>query len=667
MKSKQIPSLVDFGKIFLAATSLAIFSSVISANANPVVAQVVTQKPDLANESDSSEAENLPEPIKIAVLQDISQRTGLEFADLHVIHAQQHTWSNGCLGLTIAASCSKAEVPGWQVVATNQKDVWVYRTDDSGTLAQLDEDATQFVNTMIQNQETASRPSTESNVPPPTKVTQLSSQTVATNTTVKKNRTSFSLRILQPAGNLSDIVARVSLKAKRPQGFLQERFLGDYKYQLNRKAEFVKGLKTGDRIVVRLYDIQNRFVGYSEFELLATHTAVNLILPDSPIESQIVRTVYGADANQDAAIDSSTTTYDYFTQANGEQVTFLSSSQTINLNQFQAEGFSTIPATAVYPTSLRAGEFALIRQTISAISYNLAAALKVEPGRLVELNQVSADDSSIYDVGQMMMNYREVGVANGIQVKFTDVETNHWAKEFIAELAALQIIQGFPDGNFRPDEQLTRAQFAAMLTQAFTKAIVRNAISFSDVSPRYWAYNSIREAYKMGFLGDSENRFNPTHSLSRAEVLLALAQGLNYTFSGSRQTILAVYKDASSIRSDVQHAIAALTERGIIVNYPQVQTLNPDKVATRAEVAALIYKTLVNTGEVADISSEYAIDTIQQRAGVDHYQATDEDNTKVHHHCNQGIGNGAEACDPGNSQPHGSSNDENGRTPGRPR
>ncbi|HEY9799566.1 MAG TPA: S-layer homology domain-containing protein [Leptolyngbyaceae cyanobacterium] len=208
----------------------------------------------------------------------------------------------------------------------------------------------------------------------------------------------------------------------------------------------------------------------------------------------------------------------------------------------------------------------------------MAEALKVEPGRLVQLILVNDDDNSSFDVTEMMMNYREVGVASGIQVKFTDVSGNHWANDFIAELAALQIVQGFPDGSFRPDEQLTRAQFAAMISQAFAQAQVRNLISFRDVSTKHWAYSAIREAYSTGFLGVSGNKFNPNQSLSRLEVLLAIAQGLNYTFTGSTESILVAYNDATSIRSDVRNAIAALTARGIIVNYPDVLLLRSRSV-----------------------------------------------------------------------------------------
>jgi hypothetical protein len=79
----------------------------------------------------------------------------------------------------------------------------------------------------------------------------------------------------------------------------------------------------------------------------------------------------------------------------------------------------------------------------------------------------------------------------------------------------------------------------------------------------------------------------------------------------------------------------------------------------------LIYKALVSTGEVTDISSKYAVEATQQRAEVDIDDDNDDDKkVRQRRNCNQGIGNGAEGCDPGNSRPRGGSNDEGGRTPG---
>ncbi len=443
---------------------------------------------------------------------------------------------------------------------------------------------------------------------------QISSNTVTTESRTKVNtkKTSFSLAIWKPSGNFSEVIARVSVKSKQNNNFLKERFLGDYKYKIKQKAKFVKGLKTSDRIVVRLYDLQNRFIGYSEFECLSANTAVNLILSAKPTEYRVIRTVYGIDADQDGAIDAGTITYDYFTQVSNQRVTFLSGSQAFQANHFQVQGLSTVKTSSVYPASFTQGEFALVRQSsFSIFSSDLARALQASPGNLVEVTEVS--ENSSYDVSQLLMNYRQVGVSRNLQVGFSDVSTNHWAKDFIGELSAMQILEGFPDGTFRPDTPVTRAQFAAMLRKAFTKGKIRQGIAFKDVSTRYWAYNAIRDVYQMGFFNAFVGKdFNPTQSLSRLDILVALAQGLNYQPSGSTDTILSVYSDATNISSEHRSLIAALTQRGIVVNYPNVNLLNAERVATRSEVSALLYQALYTTGKVANISSQYVVGQQQQ-------------------------------------------------------
>lgn len=423
----------------------------------------------------------------------------------------------------------------------------------------------------------------------------------------KDKKTGFSLAIWEPSGNSSEVIARISVKSKQNNNFLKERFLGDYKYKIKQKAKFVKGLKASDRIVVRLYDLQNRFIGYSEFECLSANSAVNLILSAKPREYRVIRTIYGIDADRDGAIDANTTTYDYFTQVSNQKVTFLSGSQTFQANQFQVEGLSTAKANSVYPVSFTQGEFALVRQaSFSIFSSDLARALQATPGSLVQVTEVS--DNSSYDVSQLLRNYREVGVSRNLQVRFSDVSTNHWAKDFIAELAAMEIIEGFPDGTFRPDAPVTRAQFAAMLRKAFTKGKIRQAMSFQDISSRYWAYNAIRDVYQMGFLNAVIGKdFNPTQNLSRLDILVALAQGLNYQSSGSTDTILSVYSDATDISSEHRSLIAAATQRGIVVNYPNVNLLNAERVATRSEVSAFLYQALSSTGRVANIYSQYVV------------------------------------------------------------
>ncbi|MEH1802800.1 MAG: S-layer homology domain-containing protein [Nostoc sp.] len=467
----------------------------------------------------------------------------------------------------------------------------------STTVAQITDNSTEQQLLAHNEVETRSRPT----------IQRQTVTTVSRNVSVKAKKTGFSLAIWQPSGNFSEVIARISVKSKRGNDYLKERFLGDYKYKIKQKAKFAKGLKASDRIVVRLYDVQNRFIGYSEFECLSANTTVNLILSAKPTQYQVVRTVYGVDADQNGTIDTGTTTYDYFTQVRNQRVIFLSSSQTFQGSQFQVEGLSKIAATSIYPLSFTQGEFAVVRQSfISIFSSDLAEVLQATPGSLVQVIEVS--NNSSYDISQMLMNYRQVSMSRPLQVGFSDISTNYWAKDFIAKLAAMEILEGFPDGTFRPDAPVTRAQFAVMLRKAFAKGKIRQGIAFKDVPTQSWAYNAISEVYQMGFLNAVVGKdFNPTQSLSRLEVLVALARVLNYKVSGSTDTILSVYSDETTIAREHRSLIAALTERGIVVNYPNMMLLNAGRVATRSEVSALLYQALSSTGQVANISSQYVV------------------------------------------------------------
>lgn len=191
---------------------------------------------------------------------------------------------------------------------------------------------------------------------------------------------------------------------------------------------------------------------------------------------------------------------------------------------------------------------------------------------------------------------------------FRDVPNGYWAEDFIEELVDRDVIAGFPDGTFRPDAPVTRAQYSAMLRKAFKKTKIRDKVRFVDVSSNYWAISAIDEAYEMGFLsGYPGNIFRPEQNIPREQVLVSLSSGLNYTATRSVSETLAFYNDSVSISSYARNAIAAATEQKMVVNYPILKTLNPTRVATRAEVAAFIYQALVSEGTASAISSSYIV------------------------------------------------------------
>ncbi|MDF5706612.1 MAG: S-layer homology domain-containing protein [Nostoc sp. S4] len=194
------------------------------------------------------------------------------------------------------------------------------------------------------------------------------------------------------------------------------------------------------------------------------------------------------------------------------------------------------------------------------------------------------------------------------QTTFSDVSSNYWAADFIQQLSQRGVIAGFPDGSFRPEEAVTRAQFAAMVNKAFQKSQQRSPINFADVPSNYWAYSAIEQAYTIGFLsGYPGNRFEPNQAIPRQQVLVSLANGLDYTASANSESTLQYFNDASNIASYARSPIAAATEKQIVVNYPNVKFLNPTATATRAQVAAFIYQALVSSNQASAINSPYIV------------------------------------------------------------
>ncbi|WP_302884818.1 DUF3747 domain-containing protein [Kovacikia minuta] len=190
---------------------------------------------------------------------------------------------------------------------------------------------------------------------------------------------------------------------------------------------------------------------------------------------------------------------------------------------------------------------------------------------------------------------------------FVDTQAS-WAKDFIDALAAQKIVSGFEDGGFHPNDPVTRVQFAAMVNKAFAYLQSQRAgITFKDIKPDFWGAEAIQTAYQKGFMsGYPDGTFKPNQQIPRMEVLVALANGLQ--LASQNTSALSFYQDAAQIPDWATGPIAGATERRIVVNFPRVRQLNPTGTATRADVAAFIYQALVNAGRMPTILSPFIVD-----------------------------------------------------------
>ncbi|WP_413174366.1 S-layer homology domain-containing protein [Anabaena azotica] len=193
----------------------------------------------------------------------------------------------------------------------------------------------------------------------------------------------------------------------------------------------------------------------------------------------------------------------------------------------------------------------------------------------------------------------------GISTSFSDLD-GHWAAAFVEALVNRGFISGFPDGTFQPSTPITRAQYAALITKTFQLPDSKNLNKFKDVRTDFWAAGAIANAADGGFLGGfPDGTFRPGQNLTKVQAIVSIVNGLKFT--GSNPNGLTVYKDRAQIPSYATNAVTIATQKLLIVNYPQLELLEPLREITRAEVAALIYQALVAKGEIEAIPSAYIV------------------------------------------------------------
>ncbi|MCG6136106.1 MAG: S-layer homology domain-containing protein [Nostoc sp. LLA-1] len=239
------------------------------------------------------------------------------------------------------------------------------------------------------------------------------------------------------------------------------------------------------------------------------------------------------------------------------------------------------------------------------------------------------------------------------QTSFPDVPSDYWAEPFINRLAQRNIIAGYPDGTFRPEQAVQRDEFAAMIRQAFDQEPVREIESgsaYEDVPEGYWAEQPIEEAAQQGFMsGDAGGNFRPNQPMSRVEALTTLVRGLNLaprtaqtnTRRATRrpiylplavtslmqpivaarpatppvttpvaeplaETVREYYTDADQIPDSAIPYVGIATQRNLVVNHPDLRVLNPNEPLRRATAAAFIHQSLVAQDRIEPLPSNVA-------------------------------------------------------------
>ena len=177
--------------------------------------------------------------------------------------------------------------------------------------------------------------------------------------------------------------------------------------------------------------------------------------------------------------------------------------------------------------------------------------------------------------------------------KFTDVEYDHWAFDYIAEMEERGILNGYPDGRFYPENTVSRAEFAKiMVTAAGISLSATNNEYFQDLSTDHWSYSYVMAAvpYLTGYSTPDGNYYYPDQPALREDIAVSLVKLKGYDLLGADESILdTMFTDSSSISSDARKYVAVAVERGLISGYDDRTFRGQDSI-TRAEAATLLWR-----------------------------------------------------------------------------
>nr|WP_243735005.1 Ig-like domain-containing protein [Paenibacillus turpanensis] len=181
---------------------------------------------------------------------------------------------------------------------------------------------------------------------------------------------------------------------------------------------------------------------------------------------------------------------------------------------------------------------------------------------------------------------------------FTDVE-QHWSKDSVNNMGSRLIIQGISDQEFAPDQNITRAEFAALVTRAMGlyKTSHQAGVMMTDIHSSEWYYQAVQAALAYGLVnGYEDGTFQPNQTISRVEAMVILnrAMKLSKLEEGMNQQeavqLLDQFDDHREVGDWAVNATAAVVNQGIAQGYNG--NLHPADSVTRAQTAVMLEKLL---------------------------------------------------------------------------
>nr|WP_306566824.1 fibronectin type III domain-containing protein [Paenibacillus elgii] len=179
---------------------------------------------------------------------------------------------------------------------------------------------------------------------------------------------------------------------------------------------------------------------------------------------------------------------------------------------------------------------------------------------------------------------------------FKDVE-RHWAQQAVNDMGSRLVVSGVSQGAFHPDQDITRAEFAAILIRGLGLKAKEGVQSFSDVERKDWFAGAVGTAYAYNLIsGFEDGTFRPNEKITREQAMTIMSRALTITGLGAKTsptsgTLLNSFADAGTVSDWAKSGISDALQSGLLSGRSSTE-LAPKAFITRAEVAVIVQRLL---------------------------------------------------------------------------
>ena len=181
-------------------------------------------------------------------------------------------------------------------------------------------------------------------------------------------------------------------------------------------------------------------------------------------------------------------------------------------------------------------------------------------------------------------------------VSFSDVAEDHWAYKTINNMKEKGILNGYEDGTFKPDKEVTREEFVQILYKSINspKIYEENLQNYYDVPSSRWSYNPVQYlGYSLKETSDGYTYFYPERPILREEVAVILSD----VFDLAQTTDAVEFVDKDAISAKYTDAVQNVANSGLMIGNENKE-FSPKKSLTRAEASTLITRFLESQGKI---------------------------------------------------------------------